>query len=258
MTWGDVTEMGAKVLVVTDDRPEAGLALAAELGRQLFELRHSTTMDLLNLEATLSRTFAILSGNPGKPVVISDTTDNPGGGAPGDATFILQALLEKGIDGVVLATLWDPIAVATASAAGEGAQLSLRIGGKMGPASGQPVDVQARVKKVVGEARQTFAGNPISLGAAAVIEVNGIEIILNSQRTQIFGVDCLTNLGIEPFEKRVIVVKSSQHFYASFAPLAAEVLYCATPGTLMMDIPAIPYQHIDRRKWPLIENPFLL
>jgi microcystin degradation protein MlrC len=83
-----------------------------------------------------------------------------------------------------------------------------------------------------------------------------VDIILNSQRTQIFGVDCITNLGIDVIQKSVIVVKSSQHFYASFAPIAAEVIYCVAPGTLMMDIARIPYQRVDKNKWPLVEDPF--
>ena len=68
--------------------------------------------------------------------------------------------------------------------------------------------------------------------------------------------DCLTNLGIDPTQTRIIVVKSSQHFYASFAPIAAEVLYCVAPGTLTTNIEAITYRRIDENKWPLVEDPF--
>ena len=111
--------------------------------------------------------------------------------------------------------------------------------------------------KVEKNARQTFgAGNVIGIGNAVVVRVNGIDIILNTTRRQVYGVDCLTNVGIDPTQKRILVVKSSQHFYASFAPIAAEVLYCVAPGTLTMNVQDIPYQHIDKNKWPLVENPF--
>lgn len=255
--WGDVPEMGTKVLVVTDNNPKKGTALAEELGHKLFDLRYDIVIDYMSVDETLDQALEILSANPGKPVVISDTTDNPGGGAPGDATFILKALLDRGIEGAAIATIWDPVAAGIAADAGEGAWLALRIGGKMGPSSGDPVDVHAQVMRAEKNATQTFAnGVVIGIGDAVVVRVNGIDVILNTTRRQIYGVDCLTNLGIDPTQKRIIVVKSSQHFYASFAPIAVEVLYCVAPGTLMMNTEDIPYQRIDRNKWPLVENPF--
>jgi len=255
--WGDVPEMGTKVLVITDGNPEKGAALAEELGRKLFDLRHDIAVDFLSVDQTLDRALEILGANPGKPVVISDTTDNPGGGAPGDSTFILRALLNRSTEGAAIATIWDPIAAGIAAEAGEGAQLDLRIGGKMGPSSGDPVDVHARVMKVEKNATQTFGeGNVIGIGDAVVVRANGIDIILNTTRRQIYGVDCLTNVGIDPTQKRIIVVKSFQHFYASFAPIAAEVLYCVAPGALTMNIKDIPHRRIDKNKWPLVEDPF--
>jgi len=95
---------------VTDGAPEKGAALAEELGRKLFDLRHNKAIDFLSVDETLDQALEILSTNPGKPVVMSNTTDSPGGGAPGDSTFILQALLDKGIEGAAIATIWDPIA----------------------------------------------------------------------------------------------------------------------------------------------------
>lgn len=258
MPWGDVPEAGAKVLVVTDSNPKKGRALAEELGHRLFELRHSTRPDyLLSVDETLDKALEVIKSNPGKPVIISDSTDNPGGGAPGDSTFILKALLDRGIEGAAIATIWDPIAAGIAIDAGEGAKLALRIGGKMGPSSGNPIDIDAQVIRVQKDATQTFGeGNIIGIGDAAVVRANGIDIIINTIRRQIYGVDCFTNLGIEPAQKRILVVKSSQHFYASFAPIAAKVLYAMAPGTLMMNLKDIPYQHIDKNKWPLVEDPF--
>lgn len=107
MHWGDVPEMGAKILVVTDNQPELGATLAAALGQRLFNLRHSLSPHLLSVEEALDRVLEILRGHPVRPVVVADFTDNPGGGAPGDATFILRALLDRGIEGAVFATIWD-------------------------------------------------------------------------------------------------------------------------------------------------------
>jgi len=259
--WADVPDMGARVLVVTDDNPARGTALAEELGREMFAMRHELIPPFLNVDQALDQALASLEKEPGKPVVIADTTDNPGGGAPSDSTFILRALLERGIGDVALGMIWDPIAAAIAADAGEGAHLDLRIGGKMGPVSGQPVDLHVEVTKVGQDVSQSFGlgdrKSSRSIGDAVAIRAEGIDIILNTKRTQVVGRDCFSNLGIDPVQKRVVVVKSSQHFYAAFAPIAAEVLYAAAPGTIMPNFTEIPYRRINKHMFPFVEDPFV-
>ena len=63
----------------------------------------------------------------GGPVVLADGADNPGGGAPGDSTFILQRLIERGIGNAIIGPLWDPVAARIAFEAGVGATLGLRM-----------------------------------------------------------------------------------------------------------------------------------
>jgi len=251
--WGDVPDMGTRMLVVTDDRPEDGARLAESLGQELYEMRERILPPYLTMEQALDRVLAIEEGT----VVLADGSDNAGGGAPSDSTFILKAMLDRGIQNAAVACLWDPIAVQLAMEAGEGAQFDLRLGGKMGPMSGDPLDLRVTVRKVVTDAMQSFGHGPDKaqwrLGDAAALSVNGIDIVVNSIRTQPFSPEVFTNLGINPAEKRVLVVKSMQHFYAGFAPIAAEVLYVAAPGALTPDFKALPYQKVKRNMWPLSE-----
>src|SRR4029077_14643484 len=116
--WGDVPDMGTRVLVVTDNDSQKGFVLAESLGRQLFELRDQLQPDYLGIDESLDRALA----TDGSPVVLADVSDNPGGGAPGDSTFIIRALLNRGIENAAIACIWDPIAVALAMEAGEGTQ----------------------------------------------------------------------------------------------------------------------------------------
>jgi len=53
----------------------------------------------------------------------------------------------------------------------------------------------------------------------------------------------------------MVVVKSTQHFYAAFAPLAREVRYCAAEAGILRDFTAIPYQHFSEPYWPKVANP---
>ena len=254
--WGDVPDMGTKILVVTDGRPEYGERLAQELGRELFEMREALRPNFLSIDEGLNRALEI----DRSPVVMADTADNAGGGAPSDSTFVLKALLERGIGDAALACIWDPIAVSLAMEAGVGARLDLRIGGKTGPMSGDPLDLSVKVTGVKPNATQSFGPEDgratVRLGDTVAVRVKGIDIVLNSIREQVFSPECFSTVGIDPRQKHILVVKGSQHFYAAFAPLAAEVLYLATPGAVNPDLTKFPFRYIDRNIWPLVEDPF--
>ena len=171
---------------------------------------------------------------PNGPVVLADVSDNAGGGAPNDSTFVLRRILERGISNVAIGCIWDPILVAVAEENGEEEESDLRIGGKMGPMSGQPVDLHVHIGKIVHNATQRFGGGSSQLGTAVGLHgPNGVDIVAISQRTQTFSPHVFTNVGIDPMKKQILVVKSMQHFYAGFAPIAAKVLYVAAPGSLV-------------------------
>jgi len=247
--WGDSPHTGAGVIAITDKDPQQAQALALRVGRDFFALREGGQVPLLGIDAVLDA----LDGQPAGTVVIADMSDNPGGGAASDSTFLLRAMLERGLRDAVVGLLWDPEAVRIAFAAGAGATIPMRIGGKLGPMSGEPLDVMATIRRLRTDAAQPHIadGGPASLGRTAVIETLGIEIVLNEIRQQPFHPDAFSSAGVDPWSKRVVVVKSSIHFNAGFAERAAAILYCDAPGTLSNDARSRPYQHIRRPIWPL-------
>jgi microcystin degradation protein MlrC len=250
--WGDVPDMGTKVLVYSDARQDPGgkrgAALARQLADELTSLRHALDVPMPGIDAALDEALAFDGG----PVVLADGADNPGGGAPGDATFILQRLLERGIGNAVVGPLWDPVAARIAFEAGAGATLNLRIGGKIGPLSGAPLDLRVTVQAVQPELMMTgLADTPTAMGDSAVVHCQGVDILLCSLRNQAMGSDVFTNIGVDLGGKKLIVVKSSQHFYASFSKLAKKVIYVAAPGAVTVDLKTLPYTKIQRPKWPI-------
>jgi microcystin degradation protein MlrC len=250
--WGDVPDMGTKVLVYSDARQDPGgtrgAALARRLADELSALRHELDVPMPGIDAALDEALAFDGG----PVVLADGADNPGGGAPGDATFILQRLLERGIGNAVVGPLWDPVAARIAFEAGAGAILNLRIGGKIGPLSGAPLDLRVTVQAVQPELMMTgLADTPTAMGDSAVVRCQGVDILLCSLRNQAMGSDVFTRIGVDLAAKKLIVVKSSQHFYASFSKLAKKVIYVAAPGAVTVDLRTLPYQKIQRPKWPI-------
>jgi microcystin degradation protein MlrC len=70
-------------------------------------------------------------------------------------------------------------------------------------------------------------------------------------RTQAYGTDLFTGLGVELAQERIVVVKSSQHFHAAYAPIASKVVYVDAPGSVSARLDALPYRRIRRPKWPI-------
>jgi len=255
---GDVPELGTRVLVVTDGDAGKGAAVAEQLGMEIFSLRGRTMMPQFSIDGGLDRAVALAATRPGKPVVVADVWDNPGGGVAGDGTLILRRMLERGIDNFAVATIWDPIAVSFCRAAGEGAVMGLRFGGKAGPDGGAPIDAMVEVRRAVDESFQSFGQSVVPLGASAVIRIVGteIDIILNTNRTQTFEPDVYSNLGIDFTTKDMLLVKSTNHFYAGFAPVAAEIVYIDAGAPYPSNPRVTDYKKLNRPIWPRVEDPF--
>lgn len=252
--WGDVPEAGAKLWVVTDGDPALARRVADRLGKDFYDLREATRATAVDIDSALD---AVLEGAPGdKPVVLADIADNPGGGASGDSTFILRHLVERQVQNVALGALWDLGAVHICKSAGVGATMDLRIGGKCGPASGDPVDLRVTVRAIVPDHTQNALGVRERLGDCVWVEAaNGLHMLLSSIRTQTYGADAFTGADITLADKAIIVVKSTQHFHAEFAPLARAVIYVGTPGAMSLDFAAIPYRLRSLDYWPRVADP---
>ncbi|HEX5078062.1 MAG TPA: M81 family metallopeptidase [Geminicoccaceae bacterium] len=243
----DVPEMGSKVVVVADGDHAHGHALAKQLAHELFANHGRSMPPLLTPEEAIAAARAC----PRRPVVLADIWGNPGGGVPGDNTVLLRAMLRAGVENAAFATIWDPMAVRICRAAGEGARLKLRFGGKSCAGIGDPIDADVVVQTVQENATQTFVDAVVSLGPSAVIQVGGIEVILNTYRTQPFEPTIFTNLGIPATERDVLVVKSTNHFYKGFAAISSDILYVECPGVYPSDYRKTPYHKVRRPLRPL-------
>ncbi|WP_315706571.1 MULTISPECIES: M81 family metallopeptidase [unclassified Bradyrhizobium] len=253
--WGDTPSMGTKVLVYSDAAVDPDGARAAALARRLADeliaMREAVTERMPGVDAALDQALATEG-----TIVLADASDNPGGGAPGDSTFLLQRIIERKIDNVCLGPVWDPIAVRIAFDAGVGAKLPLRIGGKIGPLSGDPVDATWEIKALKQDMVMTgLAGTPAKLGDCALIACGGVEVVITTFRCQAFGTDLFTQLGCDPATHKLVVVKSAQHFRAAYAPIATAVITVDAPGVVARDLTTLPYKTIKRPKWPLDELP---
>jgi len=243
--WGDVADMGAKCLVLADTADLAE-ATAARFGHQLQAIRERTFTPPMPLQEALAAALAYPQG----PVVLADVSDNPGGGAPGDSTVLLEQLLACGVDACV-GPLWDPATVAVSHAVGLGGRFRVRLGGKAGPGSGRPLDLDVEVVGLAQEASQAWAGPRMSLGRACALRSGAVSIVAASIRDQAYSPDLFLGVGVDPLVHRLVVVKSAQHFAAGFAPLARAIVLASGGGPLETDFRKIPYRYVRRPIWPL-------
>ncbi|MDF1718772.1 MAG: M81 family metallopeptidase [Antarcticimicrobium sp.] len=250
--WSDHPRTGSRAVAICDGSAEQAEQQAETLGRRIFALRH----ELHRVPPDIDTALDMAQAAPEGPVVLADMSDNAGGGAPSDATFLLRAMIERGMTGVATGLFWDPIAVRICKEAGEGATLNLRMGGKCGPMSGDPLDLVVTVRKVASGLTQRFGTLPAPMGDVVWIETRGIDIVLNDLRSQTFHPEAFEQLGIDLGQRRYVCVKSSNHYEAGFNPIAAQVIGVATPGSITPDFANIPYKHRAKTYFPVVEDPF--
>lgn len=261
----DILEAGPTVLVSYDQNIPAAAARAQRIAEALADTiwaqRDSVSNDFLTPAAAAlqARDFEASHG----PLVIADYADNPGAGAYGDATALLQALLEAGATGGAFAPMIDPEAASLLHRHKIGDEVTLALGGKQDPSfGGGPLTLPG---EIIHLSDGQYTGNgPIlggithSFGPTAVLRAQGIDILVVTQPGQMLDLMQVRSFGIEPAALRFLVVKSMQHFRAAFEPVAGKVIVCDTGALATPQAHLRPYTRIRRPVWPLDRSGFNL
>lgn len=245
--YGDVPELSGRILVVADGDKAKADALATRLGEEFVSMRGKTMPEYHSISSGVRQG---IDSNVA-PVVMADPADNAGGGAPSDNTSILRELIAQDAQDAAVGPIWDPLAVRLCFDAGLGATFPLRFGGKIGPTSGQPIDAMVEVTALARDCRQSFGPTTVPLGDCAAIRIGGVKVVLISNRTQALGLELFRNVGIEPTEQKILLVKSTNHFMAAFGPIAKKVLYIESDAPLSRTYEKIPFTKVQRPIWPL-------
>ena len=241
----DVPFMGATVIVTTDNDEALAERTLSEVATNFLTIVVGTTWSGLGVSEAIDEALR----QPVGPVVIADRSDNAGAGAASDSTFILAELIERGVTNASLGMIWDPMAVRACHDAGVGAKLPLRIGGKAGRLSGDPIDADVEVISIRDDAMQALFGQGPPrepLGKSAAVRIGGIDVVMTSRRQQVFSPHCFTEHGIDLQRRHIVVVKSMQHFMGGFAPIASHIVRCDGPGSATVNMTKIPFRRIKR------------
>jgi microcystin degradation protein MlrC len=183
-----------------------------------------------------------------KPVVIADTQDNPGAGGTCDTTGMLAALVRNKAEGAALGVMFDAAAAKAAHAAGEGAEITLKLGGRGGIPGDAPYEGRFTVAKL-GDGKfvctgPNLGGRRMALGPMALLRIGGVSVVVASARAQASDQEMFRHLGVEPSEQKILVLKSTVHFRAHFQPIAEQVLVALAPGGHVSDTRKYPYQKL--------------
>jgi microcystin degradation protein MlrC len=183
-----------------------------------------------------------------KPIVIADTQDNPGAGGDSDTTGMLRALVRNKAQRAATGVIYDPESAKAAHAAGVGATVRLKLGGKSGIPGDAPYEDSFVVEKLSDgnfiAPGPYFGGRAMEMGPSACLRIGDVRVVVASHKSQLADQALYRYVGIEPTEQKILVNKSSVHFRADFEPIAERLLICAAPGAMPADTAALPWTRL--------------
>lgn len=256
-TLGDTVKNGMSVIVTTRGDAAKARQIATRIARHAWDGRHAWVPRLASLADATARARAC-GDDPARPsLLFADVADNPGGGARGNTVWILEAFVRAGVRGAVLGPFFDPALAAQAHAAGEGATIDAHFNrDETHPLSGRLV-WPARVLRLHAGAyvgrRGISAGNAIDNGPTALVEVDGVQVVVVSRRDQARDPVQFEMLGVDLARVRSLVVKSRGHFRAAFDEFFADerIVEVDVPGLTTPVLANVDWQRMPRPVFPL-------
>jgi microcystin degradation protein MlrC len=235
----DIPECGMAAFGYGADETAVRAATRALHGA-IADAERDFALELHEPDAAVMR--AMQRGEPGRPVVLADTQDNPGAGGNGDTTGLLDALVRHRPEAAVLGLLIDPLSAARAHEVGVGGTARFALGEISGVPGRQPLAGEFTVE-ALGDGRFTctgpmFNGFRMKLGRMAALRSRaapGVRVVLASVKCQAADREMFRHVGVEPQRERIVALKSSVHFRADFQPIAREVLVVRAPGPALAD-----------------------
>lgn len=216
----DVPKCGMTVNVTSNGDQAAADAVARRIAQAAWDDRHRYTWQLTSLWRAVELASEAAQGQR-KPVVLADLADNPGGGAPGNTTWLLGALHQAGVQGVVVGLFTDRELARQACELGHGAQFNA-VFNRVETEFSKRFECGATVEHVsdgvaIGR-RGRDAGRQIVLGRSALLRLqgSGVRVVVTSIREQPADPVTLEMFGID-------IAKASCLVPESVTPIAADL-----------------------------------
>jgi len=233
--WTDSPYTSVSVIVVAEEDSRKAHEYAAALARDIWMRREEFGPDAETVSVGEAVREAIEARE--HPVFISDSGDNVTAGGAGDIPLLLEKLLEAGATDAVIAGLADPDAVTRCAQAGVGSKITLNIGGKLDKVNGHPLEVTGVVEYI----------NSPSL---AVLKVEGVRVILASDRRAFTTLRSFEQAKVNPLDQKIVVVKVG-YLFSELRDIAEKAIMALSPGFTNLQLEQLPYKRIMRPIFPL-------
>ena len=260
----DIPQPGFSVLAIADgDRAAASRAVDA-IAEEAWRRRGEFVYRAEPLAASIARAKAMAKdGTSNRPILLIDHADNCASGGTQDTMAVLAEALRQGLTDMAVFAICDPWAVETLLAAGIGATVTIPLGGKLDMEAigrrGEPLTLTGRVRSATdGEFTVTgpmMTGTSASLGRSVVLESGGASIVVCERNHEPWDLGCFRSLGIEPTEKKFLLLKSRIHYRAGFLPIAGAIVECDGVGVTSSNYALFPFAKVERPTYPLDEMP---
>lgn len=241
----DIFECGPAVLAYGDDEIETEKKAQA-CAQLIVDNKKAFRTQLYSADEAVA--YAMAHRHDDKPIIICDTQDNSGGGASSDTTGLIKALIKAKAKNALVAMVNDPEAAKASHQAGIGSTITIALGGKSGTKGDSPLEATFNVNALSdGNFICTgpfYRGVHAACGLMALLSIDDIEIVVSSVKIQAADQMMIKHLGVDPKSKSILGLKSSVHFRADFAAIAAEIITAEIPGLCTVNLHKLPYQHI--------------
>lgn len=252
----DIANMGQTVLVYGNGVHAEAMALAEEIGRELWAARDSLTEVFPTVEAQIQRAR---SPQQQRPLILGDQGDRVAAGSPGDSPYILEKMLELGADLRAAIPITDPPAVASLRNHAIGDTVTLAVGGAMSGDYYQPLQItgvlvnqQDNVPYVLhGPMAKGLTANT---GPFAVVRIAEIDVLLTSYPSHYIDPNNMTAMGIDLTRKDIVVTRSGYHYTLNFAHVG-DCIVVGTPGMTTYDAAKLPFT-VARPFYPVDDIPY--
>ncbi|MSP82932.1 MAG: M81 family peptidase [Alphaproteobacteria bacterium] len=254
----DIPGAGLSVVVVTDNDPDGARTIRDRILDAAWERRQAFVYRSEPLKTSVARAKGLTDG----PILLIDHADNCASGGTQDTVAVLAEIMRQGLEDVAVFGICDPQAVAELIAKGIGAEVTVKLGGKVSMPSigrqGEPLEVKGRVRAITDgrfKVRGPMAtGTTISMGRTVVLDTGKVEIVITERHSEPYDLGCFQSVGIEPTHRRYLMLKSRIHYRAGFAPIATHIVECDGVGVTSSDMSLFKFEKIRRPIYPLDET----
>ena len=235
---------------------------ALQVAEYVWAHREDFAPESLSCAEAFDRALEMLEKTGGKgpdgeslPVIVNESSDNPGSGCPQDGTWLLQEFLKRDMEDTLIASIYDPEVVKQALEAGVGATIRVRLGGKTHPLHGEPVEADAYVKTLSDgryKSRSPMGlGGQANVGPLVLLKIGSVYVIVVSKRAQIMDDGHMEVAGLDYRKLKIMGVKSAQHFRGFWETRVSGLVACDPPGLQKSDVSVYDRKLLPKDAYPL-------